>query len=72
MFRMLSTLFSRIRSVPTGRLLGRASAGTGRAEALDAAAVRLLLDVRAADQVTDEIASAVATIWLDHAYKSRR
>jgi hypothetical protein len=62
MFRMLSTLFSRIRGVPTGRLLGRSSAGTGRAEALDAAAVRLLLDVRAADQVTDEIASAVATI----------
>lgn len=38
----LATLFSRIRSVPTGRILGRQSSGTGRAEALTAAELRTL------------------------------
>jgi hypothetical protein len=48
--------------VSSGVLAGRVSAGVGRCEELTPSQARTLLDVRTADEVSDEIAAAVATI----------
>lgn len=53
----LATLFSRIRGVPTGRILGRQTSGTGRAEALTAAELRTLASLYSQAEVNQLIAA---------------
>lgn len=56
-----SWLFSAIRGLPSGRLLGRTTAGSGKAEVLTPASARTLLDVYSTSGTDAAIAGVVST-----------
>jgi hypothetical protein len=57
----LTVLFNRIRQVPSARLLGRTSSGTGACESLTAEQVRTLLSLYSVAQIDSALSGKVGT-----------